>query len=616
MNKKFLNALKESFGLKMLSAFVAVIIVVLTAFTLFAAFREGKKVKKGLREQGEMLAGVLAHDSLVGVFSENEGLLRASVQGVMGLKDVTAVSVYSADLKVLFTAGALRAANDPLTVLRGNAAGLRSAASLHVVETEDAFEFFRPVVLQAGGEKDESMYFGGAAAGQPDRVVGYVRIALSKDSYHSEILSVVAQHAVIMLIFVFSSIVIVYAAVKKVTRPLEKLTENVKALGRGLPVEPVPVETADEIGNLASAFNAMAVARGLAEASLRESEERYRKLVELSPDAIYVQFQGKIAFINAAGAVLLGAAGPSQLIGRPVSDLVHESDRGAMQRRFLRVEQEKITALLLPVRYLRLDGTAVDAEAAAAPYTFEGRQAVLVIARDVTERKGMEEKIRTYQNELYSVAAEMSSLESRIEERERHLIAADLHDYVGQNLVVSQFKLASLRKYLSAPDAAGHLEEVQELIGQTIEYTRSLTIELNPPILVEIGLHAAVESLAEGFEKIHGIRVIVEDDGLPKQTGEDVRYLLFRSVRELLMNAVKHSRAGSIRVSLERSLDSIRITVADDGLGFEGVSAIRKNGGFGLFTVRERLKRAGGSCEIVSIIGAGTTVILSAPLER
>jgi PAS domain S-box-containing protein len=616
MNKKFLNALKESFGLKMLSAFVAVIIVVLTAFTLFAAFREGKKVKKGLREQGEMLAGVLAHDSLVGVFAENEGLLRASVQGIMGLKDVTAVSVYSADLKVLFTAGTLRAANDPLTVLRGNAAGLRSAASLHVVETEDAFEFFRPVVLQAGGEKDESMYFGGAAAGQPDRVVGYVRIALSKDSYHSEILSVVAQHAVIMLIFVFSSIVIVYAAVKKVTRPLEKLTENVKALGRGLPVEPVPVETADEIGNLASAFNAMAVARGLAEASLRESEERYRKLVELSPDAIYVQFQGKIAFINAAGAVLLGAAGPSQLIGRPVSDLVHESDRGAMQRRFLRVEQEKITALLLPVRYLRLDGTAVDAEAAAAPYTFEGRQAVLVIARDVTERKGMEEKIRTYQNELYSVAAEMSSLESRIEERERHLIAADLHDYVGQNLVVSQFKLASLRKYLSAPDAAGHLEEVQELIGQTIEYTRSLTIELNPPILVEIGLHAAVESLAEGFEKIHGIRVIVEDDGLPKQTGEDVRYLLFRSVRELLMNAVKHSRAGSIRVSLERSLDSIRITVADDGLGFEGVSAIRKNGGFGLFTVRERLKRAGGSCEIVSIIGAGTTVILSAPLER
>jgi signal transduction histidine kinase len=173
-----------------------------------------------------------------------------------------------------------------------------------------------------------------------------------------------------------------------------------------------------------------------------------------------------------------------------------------------------------------------------------------------------------------------------------------------------------LRKYLSAPDAAGHLEEVQELIGQTIEYTRSLTVELNPPILVEIGLHAAVESLAEGFEKTHGIRVIVEDDGLPKQTGEDVRYLLFRSVRELLMNVVKHSRAGSIRVSLERSLDSIRITVADDGLGFEGVSAIHKNGGFGLFTIRERLKGAGGSCEIVSILGAGTTVILSAPLER
>ena len=309
MNRTFPHVLKESFGLKMLSAFIAVIIVTLSVFTLYEAFREGKKVEKGLREQGEMLAGVLAHDSLVGVFAENGGLLKDSVQGVMGLKDVTAISVYSADLKVLFTTGDLRAARDPLTVLRGNAAGLRSAASLPVVETDDGFEFLRPVVLPAHAGNDESMYFSGAAAGQPDRVIGYVRIALTKDSYHREIRSVVAQHAAIMLIFIFSSIAIVYAAVKKVTRPLEKLTENVKALGRGLPVEPVPVETADEIGNLASAFNAMAVARGLAEESLRESEERYRKLVELSPDAIYVQFREEIVFINAAGAVLLGAAG-------------------------------------------------------------------------------------------------------------------------------------------------------------------------------------------------------------------------------------------------------------------------------------------------------------------
>jgi signal transduction histidine kinase len=235
--------------------------------------------------------------------------------------------------------------------------------------------------------------------------------------------------------------------------------------------------------------------------------------------------------------------------------------------------------------------------------------------RDVTERKGMEEKIKAYQKELYSVAEEMSSLESRIEERERRLIAADLHDYVGQNLVVSQFKLAAVRKYALTPEVASHLGEIRELIGQAIEFTRSLTVELNPPILVEIGLQAAIESLAKGFEKNHGIPVTIEDDGWPKETDEDVRYQLFRSVRELLMNVVKHSRASSVCISLARYRNNIHIVVSDDGIGFDGADAVRKKHGFGLFTIRERMKKAGGYCEIESKPGSGTTVILTAPLK-
>ncbi len=106
--------------------------------------------------------------------------------------------------------------------------------------------------------------------------------------------------------------------------------------------------------------------------------------------------------------------------------------------------------------------------------------------------------------ELYAASTEISTLESRVEERERYLIAADLHDYVGQNIVVLQLKLGLLQRSLSDPSILKHVEEIREIIAKTIRYKRSLTVELNPPILVEIGFKAAVESLAKAFEKCMG----------------------------------------------------------------------------------------------------------------
>ena len=227
----------------------------------------------------------------------------------------------------------------------------------------------------------------------------------------------------------------------------------------------------------------------------------------------------------------------------------------------------------------------------------------------------MEEKIRAYQRDLRSAALEMSSMESRIEERERHLIAADLHDFVGQNLVVTQFKLAALQKTLSSPERIRHVEEIRELTRQTIQYTRSLTVELNSPILVEIGFKAAVEALAEGFQKTHKIPISVEDDGRPKQLDDDTRYLLFRCVRELLMNIVKHSQANRVKISITRNNDIVNVSVEDNGIGFDPATVAGKDSGFGLFTIRRRLKHAEGCCEVVSRPGSGTRVVLSAPLK-
>ncbi len=127
--------------------------------------------------------------------------------------------------------------------------------------------------------------------------------------------------------------------------------------------------------------------------SLQESEERYRRLVELSPEAIAVHCQGKIAYINAAGAKLLGASSPSALIGFPVLHFVHPSYVEIARERIRKVEEENRPIELAEEKLMRLDGTIIDVEVAGIPATYQGSAAAQIIIRDVTERKRVEQQL-------------------------------------------------------------------------------------------------------------------------------------------------------------------------------------------------------------------------------
>jgi len=616
MSNPFRTVLRERFGLKVITAFIIVIAASFSLYTAVWAAYEIGRLRHKLEDQGIMLTSLLARETVVGIFTENEAELKRAVSDVLKLQDVVSVSLFNADGRLLYRGGGRVGRSSLGSSPERYAPGLPAASGLEIVDQADAVRISRPVFSASIADADETLYFGPSGGPAPERLIGHVLITMSKDSYRSEITALVGRNVGLMALFIAVSGIVVWGAVRTVTRPLERLTESVRDFERGVPVEPAPVETVDEIGRLASAFNDMVAARRETERSLRESEERYRRLVELSPDAIYVQHEGRIVFINNAGAALFGASDPAAIAGTKVLDHIFEEDREGTVKWSLQIEEEGTVVSLVPVRYLHPGGTIVDAEVAAARFSFGGRNAVLVIARDVTDRKSLEEMVKEYQRELHSVEHSMSSLESRIEERERHLIAADLHDHVGQNLVASLFKLGLLQKGLSATEALRHLEDIRGLIGQTIQYTRSLTVELSPPVLTEIGFKVAVESLAEGIDAVYGIPVTIEDDGRSDLVGEDVRNPLFRCVRELLINAAKHSRASSVAVSLGREDDRVRITVVDDGTGFDVSAATGKKSGFGLFSIRERIKKLGGSCTIESRPGSGTKVVLEAPLKQ
>jgi len=233
---------------------------------------------------------------------------------------------------------------------------------------------------------------------------------------------------------------------------------------------------------------------------------------------------------------------------------------------------------------------------------------------DITERKQAEDKLLTYQEKLQSLASELSL----VEERERRSIATDLHDQIGQTLSVIKMRCFELRHELKEPNLVKEIDEIKELVKQTIQDTRSLTFELSPPVLYELGLVAAIDWLAEQFQLKHNLKCSVETDKKPKPLSQDIEIVLFRSVRELLVNIVKHAQAKKVKITIRVNKKNLRIRVTDDGIGFNPESKESrsyKGQQFGLFNITERIRHLGGSLEVDSQKSKGTMVTLVAPLK-
>jgi PAS domain S-box-containing protein len=264
----------------------------------------------------------------------------------------------------------------------------------------------------------------------------------------------------------------------------------------------------------------------------------------------------------------------------------------------------------------RRDGSYVTVEVRTFPVKIGGKVLSLGIARDITEHKLTEQQLLEHQAELKSLASQLSLTE----ERERHRLATDLHDQIGQSLVISKIKLDQLRKSSGSDEFNKSLEDISKYLEQIIDDTRALTFDLSYPILYELGFEAAVaEWLTDQIQEKHGIRTEFVDDCHNKPLDDDICVLLFRNVRELLINVVKHAQADKVRVSIRKIKGNICISVEDDGVGFDPVEAASlatKRAKYGLFSIRERLEQLGGKIEINSKIGNGSRIIMKAPLKK
>lgn len=344
------------------------------------------------------------------------------------------------------------------------------------------------------------------------------------------------------------------------------------------------------------------------EGALVRSKERFRELAELLPEIVFeTNTKGDLTYTNRAGFEKFGYS--QEEFDQSFSSFltVAPEDRKRLEKNVARLIKGKNVGVGEYVAQ-RKDGTTfpviihsnVILDGNERPVGLRG---VMV---DISERKRAEEELLISQDQLRSLASELSLAEERI----RRHTAVELHDRISQTMAFAKMKLGVLRKAASGSSLSNSLEEVLALLDETIEDTRSLISELSSPILYELGLVPAIDWLVHEMKQRHGMRVSFDDDGHPKPLDDDVR--------ELLVNVSKHAEAQSVKLSTLRDGNEIRIKVEDDGIGFDATGTsygVNRHNGFGLFSIRERLEPIRGSVKIESESGNGTCATLVAPLK-
>jgi PAS domain S-box-containing protein len=240
---------------------------------------------------------------------------------------------------------------------------------------------------------------------------------------------------------------------------------------------------------------------------------------------------------------------------------------------------------------------------------------IVTVYDDVTKRRQAEDNMIVYQNKLKSLASQLALSE----EQSRRRIAMELHDHVGQALAFARLELDTARQ-LAPRELAANLKNASKAILGVIDDLHTLSFDLSSPVLREFGLEAAISDLLdEWLRKTPGLQGQFVDDGKQKPLNEDVRAIVFRSVRELVTNVVKHAQASKLDITAKRIDDEMQVVVKDNGVGFDTTKAAdraARKETFGIFSIEEQLSSLGGECRILSEPGEGTTAILTAPLRK
>ncbi len=351
--------------------------------------------------------------------------------------------------------------------------------------------------------------------------------------------------------------------------------------------------------------------------ALRQSAEaheaRYRGLLDNIDDVIY-EIAADGTLIYASPGVARYGWSPDEVLGRCYLEFVRAEDRERVARELAAVRATGVASGTV-FGIVARDGSPYWVEAHGRPARdTRGVAGVAVgVLRDVTERRRQEDELRRQAQELRALASELVVSQ----EQERRSVAQDMHDGLCQTLVLAQLKLHALAGE-AARVSADSLGEIGALLAQAEQQARLATRLVSPSMLYDLGLRPAAEWLAEEMGRAYGLTVRIGGSLTGGDTlSEATRVLVYRCLRELLVNVARHS--GVLVAELDLSVVGSRLVarVSDRGRGVDlsRLAGQQVGGRFGLMGIGERLRHLGGELELRSGQGQGLAVTLSLPAD-
>lgn len=353
-----------------------------------------------------------------------------------------------------------------------------------------------------------------------------------------------------------------------------------------------------------------------AEDDLKKEMLKYRIMTETLPDAVITVNQNEeITYISPIALKLFGFDNNTELIHKNAFDLLF-SEKPEIARQMFNDVLFKTMLKDVEMLLRRKDSSVFVAEVSASLITNgkdEAHEFILVI-KDISRRKQTEIEILNYQKSLKSLNVSLS----KTEEKERKMIATYLHDGIGQTLSLAYINLTSLSDQKLSKKAGEIIEKSTELINNAISETRTLTFDLSPPILFELGLIPALKWKLNQIEDKYGLHTSILANEQAIHLSYDSRIILYRIISELMANVIKHANADAIEVKYYLKDHELNISVKDNGKGFQykAESLVTNQSGFGLFSIKERLDSLQGNLRISSEKSKGTIAIISIPIKN
>jgi two-component system, NarL family, sensor histidine kinase UhpB len=346
--------------------------------------------------------------------------------------------------------------------------------------------------------------------------------------------------------------------------------------------------------------------------TLEKLQSRYdllREILDHTSDAVFAKdLEGRYVMLNPAWAELLGKTS-SEVVGRDDRALLGAAEAARSMQTDSQILTDSVP-LTQQEQTVNVHGHSRHVLTTKTPW-FNQRgklRGLIGIARDLPETKQSEQDQSLQQERLRTLACDYVVAEEGL----RRTLANDLQAGAAQDIALARIRLASVRDSAGA-DLQEPLVAVEHLLEQADRSLRSITFQISPPPLADLGLLPALEWLAEDIVTRYGMVVRIEADGQPDVTDKDVRGVLYRAVRELLVNAAIHGGAHEARVRVAGTAATLDVVVSDDGMGFDAQAAFLH--GHGLLGIREHMRHLGGSMNIDSAAERGTRVSLSTPIQ-